>query len=298
VPHTPRGGPAGTTPASQPDGQAAKVVEAVTRQLGAVIAVLLAGILGLAWWLWWRHRPGGEPVARFRRGRVVLVAAGLVIIAVGAVWRLTIAIQPVAACSPPGGAQASARSGGFDASLLAQQVATWPETGIGLLYARAGGARVCVSVAADYYVAVHADYLGGVRAMNMGDITLTPGFNISREELRTLVGHEARHREQWAVGTAIGGPLAFPVAYGIDDFFFPGARNHFERWAGLGSGGYSHEGTGPVLGPAQLAALGVLAAVIVGALLAARHRRASARSPADADTPGAGTDQNDRRTHA
>jgi hypothetical protein len=105
--------------------------------------------------------------------------------------------------------------------------------------------------------------------------------------LKTLIGHEARHRAQWAVLTVIGGPFAFPVAYAIDDFFFPGSRNHFERQAGLESGGYSHEGTGPVLGPAQLATLGVLAGIIVAALLAARHRRASTRSPAGADTPGA-----------
>ena len=72
--------------------------------------------------------------------------------------------------------------------------------------------------------------------MNMGDVVLTPGFDISREELMTLAGHEARHRPQWALATAIGGPLAFPVAYAIDDFFFPGSRNHFERQAGLESG--------------------------------------------------------------
>ena len=86
--------------------------------------------------------------------------------------------------------------------------------------------------------------------------------------------------------TVIGGPLAFPIAYSIDDFFFPGSRNHFERWAGLESGGYSHEGTGPVLGPAQLAVLGVVAAIIVVALLAAWHRRASMRSRSRASPTG------------
>ena len=125
----------------------------------------------------------------------------------------------------------------------------------------------------------------------MGDILLTPGFNLSREQLRTLTGHEARHRAQWAVLTVLGGPLAFPVAYAIDDFFFPGPRNHFERLAGLEAGGYAQVGTGPVLGPAQLAALGVLAAIIVVALLAAWHRRASARSRGPTDAPGAGADR-------
>ena len=173
------------------------------------------------------------------------------------------------------GAQAAGPPG---ASLLAQKVATWPETGIGLLYARATGAHVCRSLVADYDVAVHARYFGGVRAMNMGDVVLTPGFDISREELMTLAGHEARHRPQWALATAIGGPLAFPVAYAIDDFFFPGSRNHFERQAGLESGGYQASGTGPVLGPAQLAVIAALAATVIFTLLAAWRRRVLMRS--------------------
>ena len=239
--------------------------------LNGASAVLLGGILGLAWWSW-RHRPGCQPVARFRRVRATVVAAGLVIIAVGAVWRLTVAIQSVSACSPPGGALAATRTVSFDAWLLAQQATTWPETGIGLLYARVSDAHVCFSRSADYYVAVHAANPAGARAMNMGDIVLTPGFNIPREQRTALVAHEARHRPQWAVVTVIAGPFAFPVAYAIDDFFFPGSRNHFERQAGLDTGGYRHSGTGPVLGPAQLATLAALPVIIV-ALYAARNRR-------------------------
>lgn len=265
--------------------------------LGGAVALLLGGVVGLALWLWWswRHRPGGQPVARLRRTRAAVVAAvvaaGLLIIAVGAVWRTAVSIQHTPACSPPGGAHAPTRSTHFDAALLGQQAATWPETGIGLLYSRASGARVCLSRAADYFVAVHANNPAGARAMTLGDIVLTPGFNYSKAKLRGIILHEARHREQWAVGTVIAGPLAFPVAYTIDDFFFPGAHNHFERMAGLGAGGYTHEGTGPVLGPAQIAALSALAAIIVVTLLAARHRRASRRSRSGADTPAAGTDR-------
>lgn len=243
--------------------------------LGALGMVLLLGVLGLAWW-WWRHRPGYQPAARFPRVRAALVAAGLAVIAVGTVVRLTAAVQPVPACSPPGAGQAAARSDSSGASLVAQIAATWPETGIGLLYARSNAARVCFSRSQEYYVAIHAENIAGARAMTVGDIVLTPEkLPFSREQLRAVAAHESRHRVQWAVATAIGGPLAFPVAYAIDDFFFPGARNHFERLAGLEAGGYSHEGTGPVLGPAQLATLGVLAAIIVVALLRSWHRRAS-----------------------
>src|SRR5262249_21347868 len=58
------------------------VIMALSRRaqlmLGGGSAVLLGGILGLALWsLWWRrYRPGGQPVARFRRTRVAVVAAG------------------------------------------------------------------------------------------------------------------------------------------------------------------------------------------------------------------------------
>ena len=257
--------------------------------LGGLGMVLLFGILGLTWW-WWRHRPGCQPATRFRRVRAALVVAGLVILAAGSVARLVTGFQATPTCSPPGGAQA-ARSGHFDGSLLAQEVGTWPETGIGLLYSRARDSRVCLSESAYYYVAPHADNIAGTRAMTLGDIVLTPGFSISSEQLQTLIGHEARHRAQWAVGTLIGGPFAFPVAYAVEDFFFPGSRNVFERQAGLRSGGYRHVGIGPVLGPAQLAALAILAAIIVVALLGARHRRSAARSRSRAETPGAGTDR-------
>ena len=108
--------------------------------------------------------------------------------------------QPAPACTPPGGTQAPSRTARVDASLVAQQVATWPETGIGLLYSHARDARVCLSAAADYYVAVHADNIAGTSAMTLGDIVLTPGFSISKDHLRRLIGHEAKHRVQWAAG--------------------------------------------------------------------------------------------------
>jgi len=218
--------------------------------LGACCAVLLAGILGLAWWLW-----------RYRRGRERPDAR----------WRLVIAVKPVPECSPPGGPLPASP---LTARVVAEKAATWAETGIGILYSQATGAHVCFSRAQNYYVAVNANHIAGARAMTMGDVVLKPGldFFYPRESLKALVEHEARHRTQWAVGTVIGGPLAFPVAYGIAYFFFPGARNPFERMAGLESGGYTPSGTGPVLGPAQIAVLSALGTAIVAAVLAHGRR--------------------------
>jgi len=98
--------------------------------------------------------------------------------------------------------------------------------------------------------------------MNVGDVVLSPPFRSVHEE-QEVAAHEARHRSQWAVLTVIGGPLAFPILYGVDDFFFPGSRSHFERLAGLKSGGYEHEGIAPVIGWPQLVALLVAGALIV-----------------------------------
>ena len=126
---------------------------------------------------------------------------------------------------------------------------------------------MCFSRMANYYVAPNAYHFPGPRSMTMGDVVLKPGLAMPRESLKALIQHEAAHRTQWAVGTVIGGPAAFPIAYGVTYFFFPGARNPFERLAGLESGGYTPSGTGPVLGPAQLAVLSVLGAVIVSAPL-------------------------------
>ena len=255
--------------------------------LSALTMVLLFGVLGLAWW-GWRYRSGYQPSARRQRILAALAIAGLVFIAVGTAGRLAAVFQPAPACTPPGGTQAPSRSARVDLSLVAQQAATWPETGIGLLYSHARHARVCLSTAEDYYVGVHADNIAGTNAMTVGDIVLTPGFSISKEHLRRLIGHEAKHRVQWSVGTIIGGPFLFPVAYGIVDFFFPGSRNIFERQAGLHEGGYRHVGYGPVLGPAQLAALGVLVLLLVVALLSVRHRHTGSRSGSPDDAPGAG----------
>jgi hypothetical protein len=240
--------------------------------LGASGAVLLGGVLGLGWWAW-RRRSGRQPAARFRRTRAAVIAAAVLTIAVGACCRLVIAVGRTPVCAHPGGPLPASAVTPW---VVTQQAATWPETGLGILYSQATGASLCFSPAQHFYVAVNANHIIGARAMNMGDVVLKPGLDFfypTRESLKALVEHEARHREQWAVGTIAGGPLAFPVAYGIAHFFFPGARNPFERMADLESGGYTYSGTGPVLGPAQLAVLSVLGAGICTVPFVIRRRR-------------------------
>jgi hypothetical protein len=239
-----------------------------------VVALLLGGLLGLVLWGWWRHRhPAPSPPSRARRVYVVLAATGIVVIAAGSLWRLAVATEPVHACTPPGGTQAASGRTPLDASLVAEKVATWPETGVGMLYASTEGARICRSRAADYYVALHPRKFRPSLATNVGDLVISPGFKeLDRAHLRALAQHEAAHRAQWAVGTVLGGPLAYPIAYAVDDFFFPGPRNHFERLAGLEAGGYSHVSDWPVLGPAQLLVLGLVAVGIPAALVLRRTR--------------------------
>ena len=256
--------------------------------LGGTSAFLLGGILGVVAWWSWRRRSGWHRASRLARVGVALVAGGLVLIAVGSVWRVVVGIQSPPACSGPPSLQAQTSGRHLDPALLGEKIATWPETGLAMLYARAIGAPSCRSRATDYYVAIHANDITGGRAVNMGDIVVSPLYDISNEEMITLAAHEARHRSQWAIATVIGGPFAFPVAYAVDDFFFPGSRNHFERLADLQSGGYTHVGIGPVIRWPQLVVLVVAAALIVALAyrrLRWRRRHTRAGRRAQQETP-------------
>lgn len=65
-----------------------------------------------------------------------------------------------------------------------------------------------------------------------------PNITQTRVNEEEVGRHESRHVDQWAVGTLLAGPFAFPAAYIIDGALFPSSRNHFERDAGLFEGGY------------------------------------------------------------
>lgn len=245
--------------------------------LSGVGALLLGGILGLALWSW-RRRSRRNRHSRLARVGVALAAGGLVLIAVGTVWRVVVAVHSPAPCAAPPSPRGQTSSQHLStqhlsAALLAEEITTTPETGLAMLYVRAIDAPVCRSLSTDYYVAIHANGVAGGRAVNLGDIVVSPRYDLSHREMIDLAAHEARHRSQWAAATITAGPFAFPVAYAIDDFFFPGDRNHFERQAGLESGGYSHVGYGPVLGLPQIATLCAIPALIAVAWLLRRRRR-------------------------
>jgi hypothetical protein len=238
-------------------------------------AVLLGGLIGLVWW-WRRDRPpfrrqSAEPRSRTWRIGLAMMTLLLVIVGVGIVWRSKVAFSTVATCRAPSGVMTTTEHRPVNPLIAAEKVITWPETGIGILYGDVAGASLCWYQPADYYVDFHSGTFAGARIMNIGDVTLAPPFNMSVQSGHAVADHEARHRSQWALVTALGGPLAFPILYGIDDFFFPGSRNHFERLAGLDSGGYEHVGIAPVIGWLQLVVLLSVAALI--AVLVWRRRR-------------------------
>lgn len=252
--------------------------------------MLLGGLVGLVWW--WRRMRGGprrRPRSRVRRVQIAAAALVLVLVGVGIVWRSRVASAAVSECGAPSDVQVASLKRQVDPPLLAEKVVTWPETGLGMLYANALGSSLCWYGPANYYVDFHSGRFAGARIMNVGDVVLAPPFDTRVHSGDQVADHEARHRSQWAVVTAIGGPLAFPVAYAVDDFFFPGSRNHFERMAGLKSGGYEHVGIGPVIGWPQLVVL--LVAVALIAVLGYRQLRRGrpytpARRQARHDQPG------------
>ena len=257
-------------------------------------ALLLGGVIGLAVWWRLRDRPAfrrqsaGPRSLAWRIGMAGVILL-LVIVGVGVVWRSKVAFSTVATCRGTSGEITTTEHRPVTPRIAAEKIITWPETGIGILYGDVAGASLCWYQPSDYYVDFHSGTFAGARIMNIGDVTLAPPFNMSVQSGKAVADHEARHRSQWAVVTALAGPLAFPILYGVDDFFFPGARNHFERQAGLDSGGYEHVGIAPVIGWPQLVVLLAAAALICVLVWRRLRRRRTYALPAggaEQDRPG------------
>lgn len=137
---------------------------------------------------------------------------------------------------------------------------TWPVSGLLIAYADVSGANLCYFPIQEFYLVRFEHWPLPRRAIFVGNVFMARELDVyDIDGGLKLSSHEVQHRKQWAFGTLIGGPFAFPVAYTIDDFFFPGSLNHFERAAGLKAGGYEEESS-PRLRLTELALFGLAAA--------------------------------------
>ena len=119
----------------------------------------------------------------------------------------------------------------------------------GLLVAAAGRARLGrgadgLLIGAGYRLPVPA-----APAFTVGNVILARGDRAALAPMQALLAHEARHATQYAwCGGLVMLPLYFlaaGVSWGMTGDF--GARNVFERRAGLADGGYTDKPLRPVL---------------------------------------------------
>lgn len=245
-----------------------------SRDWAFVVAVVLCfGVLGLLWLLLpanrrrqQRRRTGCVVCQRHHRaGRAVVVGLTTLLV-VGAGVRIQTDVSPPIRCN---GHVSTASGQVWPDQRVDGSAPTWwrdlrgtliaPTSGIVLAATRAAGMQHCSGppVVVAFWPPPSATSGGSI----VGDVFVTwipdPGVSgVSaipgqesylrfdqdaeggREEARGIARHESQHVDQWAVATLLGGPLAFPSAYYLDSLFFPLARNHFERAAGLEAGGY------------------------------------------------------------
>ncbi|MER6426000.1 hypothetical protein [Streptomyces sp. NPDC001137] len=210
------------------------------------------------------------------RWRVAVVVAGTV---VQLVCALSFAAAGSAGEFRTGPAPSSQAAGGTGLWEAARTVVNAPVSGAALLYGMSQGGEVYQGDNGTTAVVLDD---GVARAGTMFGTVFLTDQRMESESPRThrLAEHEARHADQWAGFSLAAGPAAFPALYALDEAFFPGAFNHFERQAGLEDGGYDTPSDCPSLaGRLGLVSLGLLA----GSALVVRHRR---RRPAASERSG------------
>jgi hypothetical protein len=139
----------------------------------------------------------------------------------------------------------------------ARTALTAPAAGYAYHYAdaRVGGLCATPAVTVAFMPSAASD-----TALTVGNVFMT---SLPEEQAHDIARHESAHVDQWAALTLAGGPLALPLLYGADEAVFPGARNHFERAAGLRAGNYPvPPGFGPRPRWGQLGGIAVLLALL------------------------------------
>lgn len=204
---------------------------------------------------------------RHQKLRRVVVAVLAVILLAGVITRVSLSNGVPSRCDATHQV-AAATTGMPTAWRVTRDVVTAPLTGIVDAYAAARGMWVCSRGATSVAVLPHAAGTGGATGTTVGDLLIVHGPGTLAPEHAAAVGrHESRHTGQWTVFTMLAGPFSLPVLYGMDEAFFPGARNQFERAAGLHDGGYARPSG---FGPAPQ--WGAVAAILGCGLLLARRR--------------------------
>ncbi|WBB60909.1 hypothetical protein O7599_36410 [Streptomyces sp. WMMC500] len=225
---------------------------------GGVVGLLLAAV-------------GTRRGARPSRRRVLIVVWGTVVQA--ALAGAFAVLGPGAQMRPCG---AAGEGGGVWQT--ARTVVNAPVSGAALLFAAGEGGEM-FHCAANGTTAVVLDD-GFARAGTMyGTVFLTDQrAETQSPRMRRLSEHEARHSDQWALGSLLAGPAAFPALYAADELVFPGAYNHFERAAGLEDGGYDPPpDSPPVAGRLAILSVGVLVGYILA--VSPTRRRRPPRAP-------------------
>lgn len=221
------------------------------RLVGVFAAVLAFGLFGLlagVWHLVWGRRRAALACRGCRRRRSLVLAgtyglAGLVLVGSGMAGHQQVSAPGLPRC----GTELSASVAGEPDHALAelagatwrqtQQVLTAPVSGLAHGYVDSRGGGLCEKdgMTLAFLPAAASDSGVAVGSVVMTDAT---PYSMGKSDWDALASHESRHVTQWATLTLAGGPLAMPVLYAVDEAFFPGSRNHFERGADLRDGGY------------------------------------------------------------
>lgn len=170
--------------------------------------------------------------------------------------------------------------GGGGAWETTRAVVNAPVSGAALLYGVGQGGEVYQNGNGTTAVVLDDEV---VRAGTMFGTVFLTDQRMQAETPRTdrLSEHEARHADQWTAFSIAAGPAAFPALYALDETFFAGAFNHFERQAALEDGGYDTPSDCPsIAGQLTLVSLALLA----GSVLVVRRRF---RTPRGRRTAGA-----------